>query len=262
MGAIDASTGTGAATGRAALVAHAPAVAPALDAVLAIAPADLSDPAVRAFAEQVALDVSVVDDELRGAFLAATGAGAFEVVQRIWAHDVPPRALAVLDQVHAVSETLDLEPSEADPWPLLEELMRAVARLDSLDPVTTELVRLRAAAAHDCRVCRSRRSTPARSAASLLDQVESGAVPADLSPRHRAALALTDAVVWDWRAVPETVLADVRRELAPAEVVEVVLDVVRNAANKIAVALAADAPEVSEGVQWFSTDADGQVVVE
>lgn len=157
---------------------------------------------------------------------------------------------------------MDLEPSEADPWPLLEDLMRAVARLEALDPVTTELVRLRGAAAHDCRLCRSRRSTPARAAVSLLDQVESGAVPADLSPRHRAALALTDAVVWDWRAVPETVLADVRRELAPAEVVEVVLDVVRNAANKIAVALAADAPEVSEGVQWFSADADGQVVVE
>ena len=41
-----------------------------------------------------------------------------------------------------------------------------------------------------------------------------------------------------------------------------VLDVVRNAANKIAVALGADAPEVTEGVQLFRTDADGVLTTE
>lgn len=248
-------------SGRSVLEAHAASVLPALDAVLAIAPPDLTDPAVRAFAEQVALDVSLAAD-LRPAFLAATGPSAFEVVQRIWAHDVPPRALAVLDQLYGGSTAPAPLPSPADPWPLLEELMRAVARLDALDPVTTELVRLRGAAAHDCRLCRSRRSVPARSAGSLLDEVEAGRLPDELSPRQRAALALTDAVVWDWRAVPDATLVAVRAELAEAEVVEVVLDVVRNAANKIAVALGADAPEVSEGVQWFRTDHDGQVLVE
>ena len=248
-------------TGRSVLAAHAPSVVPALDAVLAIAPPSLDSADVRAFAEQVALDVSLVAD-LRPAFLAATGASAFEVVQRIWAHDVPPRALAVLDQVYGASAPVAIEPSDAETWPRLEELMRAVARLDALDPVTTELVRLRGAAAHDCRLCRSRRAVPARDAGSLLDLVEAGRLPDELTPTQRAALALTDAVVWDWRTVPETVLADVRRELGDAEVVEVVLDVVRNAANKIAVALGADAPEVSDGVQWFRTDADGQVLVE
>jgi hypothetical protein len=33
--------------------------------------------------------------------------------------------------------------------------------------------------------------------------------------------------------------------------------VVRNAANKIAVALGSDVPEITEGVQLFRTDADG-----
>ena len=133
-------------TGRSVLAAHAPSVVPALDAVLAIAPASLDNPDVRAFAEQVALDVSVVAD-LRPAFLAATGPAAFDVVQRIWAHDVPPRALAVLDQVYGASAGAPVPPVAGDPWPLLEELMRAVARLDALDPVTTELVRLRGAPA-------------------------------------------------------------------------------------------------------------------
>ena len=48
-----------------------------------------------------------------------------------------------------------------------------------------------------------------------------------------------------------------REHLTDAQAVEVVLDVVRNAANKIAVALGADEPEVTEGVQLFVTDADG-----
>lgn len=248
-------------SGRSVLAAHAPSVVPVLDAVLALAPPDLSHPDVRAFAEQVCLDVSVASD-LRPAFLPATGASAFEVVQRIWAHDVPPRALAVLDQLYGVSDPVRPVPSDTETWPLLEELMRAVARLDAVDPVTTELVRLRGAAAHDCRLCRSRRAVPARDAGSLLDLVEAGGLPDELTPTQRAALALTDAVVWEWRAVPEATLAAVRTELAEAEVVEVVLDVVRNAANKIAVALGADAPEITEGVQWFRTDHDGQVLVE
>ena len=42
-------------------------------------------------------------------------------------------------------------------WPLLESFLAAVARLDHLDPVTTELVRLRGARSHNCRLCRSRR---------------------------------------------------------------------------------------------------------
>ena len=38
------------------------------------------------------------------------------------------------------------------------------------------------------------------------------------------------------------------------------LDVVRNAANKIAVALGADAPQVADGVEFFDVDANGEVV--
>ena len=39
--------------------------------------------------------------------------------------------------------------------------MRQVARLDTLDPVLTELVRLRGARQHECRLCGSRRSVAA-----------------------------------------------------------------------------------------------------
>ena len=52
-------------------------------------------------------------------------------------------------------------------------------------------------------------------------------------------------------------LAAVRAHLTDDQAIEVVLEVVRNSTNKIAVALGADAPEVTEGVQLFATDADG-----
>jgi len=42
--------------------------------------------------------------------------------------------------------------------------------------------------------------------------------------------------------------------------VELVLDVTRNAANKIAVALGGDAPVVEDGFEWFDLDASGEVV--
>ena len=47
----------------------------------------------------------------------------------------------------------------------------------------------------------------------------------------------------------------------PAQVVEVVLDVSRNATNKIAVALGADVATVTDGVELFTTDADGNLTV-
>jgi alkylhydroperoxidase family enzyme len=83
----------------------------------------------------------------------------------------------------------------------------------------------------------------------------------DLPEATKAALALTDAMIWTPDAIPAEVVADVRRLLSDAQAVELVLDVVRNAANKIAVALGADAPEVTEGVQLFVIDPDGNLEV-
>jgi hypothetical protein len=51
----------------------------------------------------------------------------------------------------------------------------------------------------------------------------------------------------------------VRSTFTDAEIVELVLDVARNAANKIAVALAADAPHVTTGVEYFDTDDHGEL---
>lgn len=241
---------------------HAPGVAAAYDEVAAAARPLPDLPAVTAFAAQFAVDVSVISDEQRAAFLASTGRDAFAVVQQVYVDDVWPRVRAVLDQVLGAAPW---EPPVGvgadDLWPLLDAFMRAVARLDALDPVTTELVRLRGARQHDCRVCRSRRSVAALDAGATEDTFDAldRWATSDLPDHQKAALGLTDAMLWTPYAVPAGVVAAARAHLTDAQVVEVVLDVARNAANKIAVALRADAAEVTEGVQLFTTDADGEL---
>jgi alkylhydroperoxidase family enzyme len=243
-------------SGRVVLQQHAPEAARLLDIVAGLPEPDLADPRVRAFAEQFGVDVSVVDDALRAEFLAATGAQAFDVTQLIWVHDQVPRLHATLDAAYGDSDWT-VEPTTTPSWPAIEALMRAVARLDVLDPVATELVRLRGARQHNCAVCRSRRSRESMDAGA--DDATFAAVDSyadsDLPERIKAALALTDSMIWAPGDLPDLAA------LTEAEVVEVVLDVMRNAANKIAVALGADAATVTDGVELFRTDADGELIL-
>jgi fructose-1-phosphate kinase PfkB-like protein len=51
----------------------------------------------------------------------------------------------------------------------------------------------------------------------------------------------------------------VRTELDDAEIVEIVLDLVRNAANKIAVSLGGDEAVVTDGIEYYDVDGTGDV---
>ena len=246
---------------------YAPAAAGAFDAVHAARTAldiDLDDPAVELFADQFGVDVSVVDDDMRRRFLAATGPTAFEVAQALYVDDYWPRAAIAVGAV--LGSSVFVVPESTGPrelWPLVEQFMREVARLDALDPVVTELVRLRGARQHECRLCRSRRSLAAIEAGAdeaVFDAVDHHA-ESDLPAATKAALALTDAIIWTPYLIPPDVAAAAAEHLTPEQVVELVLDVTRNAANKIAVALGADAAAVTDGVELFVTDADGNLTI-
>ncbi len=256
--------------GAAALEQYAPAAAAAFRRVQEVRPSGLYDevldsPSVAAFAEQFRIDVSRVDERLRSSLADATGKRLFDVTQMVWISDMAPRLAAALDALFAPSAWPEVprRVPVADLWALIESFLASVALLDRLDPTTTELVRLRGARQHACRLCASRRSVAAIDAGA--DDATFEAVDhhetSDLSPAAKAALALTDAIIWSPLAIPEAVVADVRRELTPAQAVEVVLDVVRNAANKIAVALGSDAAAVTEGVELFVTEPDGTLTV-
>ena len=143
----------------------------------------------------------------------------------------------------------------------MDEFLRAVARLDRVDPVTTELVRLRGARQHACRVCMSRRSVAALESgadAAIFDDLDDYRRRA-LDPARQAALALTDAMIWTPADLRDVDLDAVRAHLTPAQAVEVALDVARNASNKIAVSLAVDAPQ-TDGLQLFEVDDAGRLV--
>jgi AhpD family alkylhydroperoxidase len=246
--------------GRGALESSAGSVVGIFDRLAAVPAPDLGHDAVAEFAEQLALDVASMDEVQRNAFLAAVGDQAFAVVQRIYLRDFVPRVRRVLDEVFGPSdiELVEMPAPVDDAWPLLEDFMVAVARLRSLDATTTELVRLRGARLHDCAVCKSRRSQDAINAGATssefaaVDEWENSDLPA----ATKAALALTDAMV-----LGTVVPGDVRDHLTDEQIVEAVLDVMRNAANKIAVALGADAATVTDGVELFTTDADGNLAV-
>ena len=131
----------------------------------------------------------------------------------------------------------------------------------ALNPVTTELVRLRGARAHQCRVCQSRLSLRALDAAgdaSIFDADDSG----PRSDRQGAALDLTDAIISQPMLIDASLTQRVHEHLTAAETTEVVLDVVRNGANKIAVALGGDAPDVTEGIEFYDVDASGDVIAD
>jgi hypothetical protein len=221
------------------------------------------DPAVEAMARQFATDVSAVDDSLREQFTRACGRSSFEAIQTMFVADLAPRVMAALDALAGAGGPWpDAAPVEVDGaafWSTVEDFLRVVHQLDALDPVLSEVIRLHGARQHNCRLCKSIRSRPALAAGAdeaLFDAIDGDGWP-DLPQRTRTALALTDAMIWHPGSLSDALIADLRRDFSPPEAVEIVLDVMHNAANKIAVALAADAPNVSSGVEVYEIDVNG-----
>jgi alkylhydroperoxidase family enzyme len=216
-------------------------------------------------AEQFVLDVGSTTPAQRAAVTQALGGGTLGFVQVLYAIDSRLRVRAAIRQVFGAETTLGCgaESGGTSLWPALEMLMTAVGRLNALDPVTTELVRLRGARTHDCRLCKSRRSVVAVDEGAnevFLDQIDRYEA-SDLSARHKVALRLTDAMIWQPATHPPGLSSDIQANFSPAEALEIIFDVARNAANKIAVTLGADQANVTEGVEYFDTDANGDLVV-
>lgn len=215
-----------------------------------------------AFAEQFVVDVAGTTDEQRAALGAALGADTFTFVQALYVVDVFQRGRIALERLFATSFGAASQPATGDLWAALEEFMRVVALGRALDPVTSELVRLRGARAHDCRICQSRLSLRAVEAAGSADLFGADAAGDALDERQQGALALADAVIWQPSDIDDALVSRARAALTDAEVVEVVLDLVRNAANKIAVSLGGDEAVVTEGVEYYDVDASGEVVAD
>jgi alkylhydroperoxidase family enzyme len=232
------------------------------------APTD-TDRALVDFALQFSVDVSRVTDGQRRDLFRLLGDQAANFTAAVFVMDFLPRTRAALDALARAEgpgggDARPRERGSGSPgllvWDALGALIREVPRLDAVDPITSELVRLRGARQHQCRLCQSLRSRPALVAGAdeelfvLVDDYEGSS----LEPLQKAALAFTDAMIW----TPAHLDSQARRLAglaSPAQSVEIVLDVTRNALNKIAVALGADAAHVEDGIEIYDIDDDGEL---
>jgi hypothetical protein len=136
----------------------------------------------------------------------------------------------------------------------MHDFERSVVRIQGLDPLTTELVRLRCARVHDCRRCRSVRDEAALDAGfdealgAKIDDYEHS----DLSPRHKTALRLTDAMIL---GTPVD-RAEARAHFSESELAELLLDVVKWSVQKALVALRIEPPP-NDGLTRMAADAGG-----
>ena len=241
---------------------------PALPSELAVAQAESDIESVVAdFAEQFSIDVSSVTDAQRAALTGALGRDSFGAVVQMYIADFLPRVAAGLT---ALEQPVDWLPDQPM-WDagidasgvVFNHLLPGIARLRSLDPVTTEVVRLRGAVAHNCRLCKSLRDSTALDAGgseSLYDDIERYQDSESLTDGHKAVLRYADALIWSPAHIEPAVAADVLQHFSPVQARELTLDVMRNASNKIAVALKADTPRVEQGIALYYIDADGQPV--
>jgi alkylhydroperoxidase family enzyme len=220
------------------------------------------------FAVQFSLDVSSISDELRSGLLDTVGRDAANFVAALFVIDFLPRTYAALDALVGPGSARPADqpelrlPAAMGIWDAFDAFIRAVPALDALDPVTSELVRLRGARQHHCRLCQSLRSRPALLAGA--DEQSFRAIDSyqdsHLSSADKAALALTDAMIWTPGRIDPDVADAVDKHFSEAQRVELVLDVTRNAINKVAVALAADAAHVKDGIEIYGVGDSGDLL--
>jgi alkylhydroperoxidase family enzyme len=238
--------------------------------------ADAAEPTVAAcleFAEQFVLDVSGIGEAERDTLRRHLEEDAVtDVVRALFLVEYALRLELVSARLFdgpVVAGPARPGTQPADPSAALRaaltEYQDAVVRGGALDPVLTELVRLRCARTHNCRICQTLRLADARDAGA--DDALTAAVDryetSDLDERIKAALRVTDALITLPSSLSPEAVASARALLAPDELAELCLDVSKWSTQKVHVALGTDAPDRlplgAEGVSWFRFSADGRV---
>ena len=142
------------------------------------------------------------------------------------------------------------------------DVLAATGRLQVVDPVTKELMRLRGARLHQCRRCQSVRSVAALNAGAdtrLLDAEDPASI-SKLSAGTLAVLDLVNAMFVGPPAIDQELFGRLTQSYDSEELVEIVSYLMRNACNKIPVAFGADDAIVEEGFEYQVIDASGETV--
>jgi alkylhydroperoxidase family enzyme len=222
------------------------------------------------FAEQFSADVSTITAEQRSRLFKSLGDSTFGVVVGMYLADFLPRMRVGLEALGVGAQYLGwtrgpiewdhaTDPSDV----VFNHFLPAVGSMRALDPVTSELVRLRGAAQHNCRLCKSVRESRALDAGgseTLYDDIVQFESSTLIDERAKAALRYVDGLIWTPAHLDADVVAEVRARFSEVEAVELTFDVMRNASNKVAVSLGGDAPRVEQGTERYLLDIDGQTV--
>ena len=221
------------------------------------------------FAEQFVIDVSGTTEEMREGLTTRFGAdGARELVTAIYVIEFTQRlqliAARLLDDAFAGAPGGSSAGLDASAAGLLNAYQAAVVRSSALDPVTTELVRLRCARTHNCRICQTLRLADSRAAG--VDEDMTAKVDfyerSDLPERAKVALRITDAFITQPELLSDDVARQARASFGPAELASLCLDITKWSTQKIKVALGTDGADQlvtdADGVALFGFDSGGQ----
>jgi alkylhydroperoxidase family enzyme len=155
----------------------------------------------------------------------------------------------------------ELTPGVAQNGPLdrgIAEFAASVVNAKSVDPLITELVRLRCAQIHDCRLCGSLRNQEAldqgfdETMQKKIARYESS----DFSPEIVAALQLCDAMILSPASADAALKEKLQQYFSAQQVSEICLDVMKWSQQKALVALRMEAP-TSDSISILFFDEQG-----
>jgi AhpD family alkylhydroperoxidase len=143
----------------------------------------------------------------------------------------------------------------------IADFAAAVVRAGAVDPLLRELVRLRCAQIHDCRLCGSLRTREAQEAGFDEDmqrriaRYESGA----FSPAVVAALKLCDAIIMRPAWADAALKEELQRHFTAQQIAQICLEVMKWSQQKALVALRTE-PPVAATLTELSFDDSGAPV--
>ncbi len=144
----------------------------------------------------------------------------------------------------------------------IADFAAAAVRVKGIDPIVTELVRLRCAQYHDCRLCGSFRVQEALDAG--FDESMQKAIAmhesSDFSPKIKAALKLCDAMIMNPRHIDATLRDELHAHFSDAEITEICVDVMKWSQQKSLVALRIEPPASEDHLTQLIFGDDGHPV--
>jgi alkylhydroperoxidase family enzyme len=195
--------------------------------------------------------------------LGVAGLQAF--VQTLYVLDQTTRLKLIYAQLFPGDHAPSSESTDNSIPPMdqaLSELHAATMRLSGLDPLTTEIIRLRAGSYHQCRLCTSIRLQQAGASVvdeDLVSRIERNDLDG-MSAKHQIAMRYADAHMINPKALGQDLVTALHEQYTMAQIIEMTLDVSQWNQQKIIVALGTDTPVSEAGLTPLMFDTAGHIV--